>query len=78
MVVCSYQLFRKAESVNVSWNAIEPFEIALSVIDLRGRFYCYWNYRSDLFEEEMIRSLGERYNELLESVCQCELAENPS
>ena len=61
-----------------SWNAIEPFDIALSVIDLRGRFYCYWNYRSDLFEEEMIRSLGERYNELLESVCQCELAENPS
>lgn len=52
-----------------SWNAIEPFDIALSVIDLRGRLYCYWNYRSDLFPEPQIRAIGERYVTLLSELC---------
>jgi amino acid adenylation domain-containing protein len=52
-----------------SWNAIEPFDIALSVIDLRGRLYCYWNYRSDLFPEPQIRAIGERYITLLSELC---------
>jgi NRPS condensation-like uncharacterized protein len=59
-----------------SWNAIEPFEIALSVIDLHGCFYCYWNYRSDLFGETSIRSFGERYCKLLEELCASELLES--
>ncbi len=52
-----------------SWNAIEPFDIALSVIDLRSSLYCYWNYRSDLFPEPQARALGERYLALLGEVC---------
>lgn len=51
-----------------SWNAIEPFEIALSIIDLNGHFYCYWNYRSDLYKESFLRELGNRYLELLGSL----------
>lgn len=52
-----------------SWNAIEPFDIALSVIDLRGRLYAYWNYRSDLFDEQAVRAIGERYLALLSELC---------
>ncbi|MGP1685263.1 MAG: condensation domain-containing protein, partial [Giesbergeria sp.] len=51
-----------------SWNAIEPFAIALSVIDLRGKLYCYWNYRSDLFNEVSVRDIAQRYLAFLETL----------
>lgn len=48
-----------------SWNAIEPFDIALSIIHLHGRLYYYWNYRSDRYTETMLRELSERYLTIL-------------
>lgn len=51
-----------------SWNAIEPYDIALSVIDMHGVFYLYWNYRIDLFDEATIDRIGNRYIALLEQV----------
>lgn len=48
-----------------SWNPIEPFEVALSVVDLDGLLTCYWNYRVDMVSEDEARSLAQAYLEVL-------------
>jgi amino acid adenylation domain-containing protein len=55
----------------LSWNAIEPFDLALSVIDMHDRLYLYWNYRSDLFDAGTITRIGTRYAGLLAEACGC-------
>ena len=52
----------------LSWNPIEPFEVALSVIDLRGRLYCYWNYRADRVSPSTARAISREYLDVLREV----------
>jgi amino acid adenylation domain-containing protein len=49
----------------LTWNPIEPFELALSVVDLAGCLSCYWNFRADRFAETRVRELAQSYIELL-------------